>query len=102
MDNGLGENGGWSVERKLLVATFFCSAIGFGFSIGFNWAKLVGVQAEVAKLQEFERSMPQMYVPREVYLIQQQNLTQAIDKLTAAIDRIQEQQKVDARARANR
>lgn len=99
MDNGLNESGGWSIERKLLVATFVCSAIGFGFSVGFNWAKLTAVQTDVSKLQEFERGVPATYVPREVYAVQQQNLTDAITRLNVTLEKLQEQQRQADRPR---
>ena len=93
MSSGLNEGNGWTVERKLLIATFVCSAIGFGFSVGFNWARLVSVQSEVEKLQAFEHAVPATYVPREVYLINQQNFTEAINRLNVTLQKIQDTQR---------
>jgi hypothetical protein len=89
------ENEGWSLERKLLIITCACSVIGAAFSAGLNWAKLVNVQDAVIKLQSFQESASELFVPREVYNINQRELTKAIDKLSATLERMQEKNNKD-------
>lgn len=84
------EQQGWTMERKLLVATFLCSAIGFGFSIGFNWAKLTTQGVKIDKLEYFaETTLPKDYVRRDVYELQQKQLSDAINELTDTLREMQ-------------
>lgn len=71
----------WSLERWLLIATLACSAMAFVFGIGVQWAKTTAVEANVAALRDAS-------VRRDVYNADQKALGAAIDRLTAAVDKL--------------
>jgi hypothetical protein len=89
------QENGWTVERKLLIATFVCSVVGVAFSAGFNWAKLVNVQDAVLKLQSVHDNLSEIYVPRELYETNQRHLTQAIEKLNTTLEKMQDSKDKD-------
>lgn len=84
------ENGGrrWTVERTLLVATFLCTAAGFTFGLGVNWASLTRQQARLDAMDVIHsKTIPDTYLRRDVYEANQLRLTDALERLTRALDR---------------
>lgn len=74
----------WSLERLLLIGTFVCSVIAFVFTLGVQWAKTTAVEEKVKAVQESS-------LPRELYNADQKHIADAIDRLTKALDKINEQ-----------
>ena len=75
----------WTVERSLLVLTFICSVIAVIFGAGMQWAKTSGIEEGQADIQ---RALKQDFVRADVYAADQRRYTEAIDRLTAAVDRL--------------
>lgn len=86
---------GWTVERLLLIMTLACSATAFIFGIGVQWARTTQVEASVKAMQDG-------YLPREIYTIDQRRMSEALDRLTRAIDDMAKQQVADERAHNSR
>lgn len=70
----------WTVERWLLIATFVCSSAAFVFGVGVQWAKTADVEADV-------EAMKGEFVRRDVYASDQRQLTDAVRRLTATLDK---------------
>jgi hypothetical protein len=77
----------WSVERWLLVISVVISSFAFTFGLGVNWADIRHTEARVQAVEADRRLNDSRYVPREVYQSDQRRLTEAIDRLTRAIER---------------
>lgn len=73
----------WSVERKLLVATFLSSILAFTFGLGVNYAKITQQEAE---LNAFKTTVPSTYLRRDVYESDQRRLSDAITRLTEILN----------------
>ncbi len=74
--------GKWTLERWLTIGVFV-------FTIGANWGRVWSQQEEIDRLKAFnESTLAATYVRRDVYDINQKNLTDAIDRLTVALDKI--------------
>lgn len=86
---------GWTVERILLVTSVVCSLAAFIFGIGVQWARTTEVEARVKAMQD-------TYLPRELYTSDQRRISEAVDRLTRAIDEMSKQQASDERARGVR
>ena len=83
----------WSLERWLLIATLICSVAAFIFGIGVQWAKTTAIEASVSALRND-------HVRRDVYNADQQRLTEAIDRLATAVDRLVDRnERIDAPTR---
>jgi hypothetical protein len=79
----------WSVERWLLVGTFLVSILAFTFGIGVNWARLTNQEARQTAL---EQALETKYLPRELYAVDQRRLTESIDRLSRALERMEDRQ----------
>lgn len=86
---------GWTIERILLVTSVVCSVAAFIFGIGVQWARTTEVEARVKAMQD-------NYLPRELYTSDQRRISEAVDRLTRAIDDMSKQQAADERAHAVR
>ena len=73
---------GWTLERLMLVGTFVLSALGFTFGLGVNWSRITQTEAQ---LKAFE----QTYVRSDVYAADQRRLSESVDRLTRAIEDLQ-------------
>lgn len=74
--------GKWTLERWLTIGVFI-------FTLGANWGRVWSQQTEIDKLKAFnEETLALTYVRRDVYDINQKNLTDAIQKLTESLDKI--------------
>ena len=74
----------WTVERVLLVCTLAVSLLGFTFGLGVNWAEVQQAKAQTAALAE---TVHMDYVRADVYAADQKRLSEAIDRLTRALER---------------
>lgn len=78
----------WSIERKLLIATFVLSVLSTVFGLGVNWARFTQQDSDIRALKTFnETELPATYIRRDVYSAEQARLTEAIDRLSRAIER---------------
>lgn len=84
---------GWNLERVLLILTFICSFTGVVFGLGVQWAKTTAVEAKVD-------AAPKIYVTRELYDADKAHLTEAVNRLTIAIDRMTQRQLDEAKGPA--
>jgi hypothetical protein len=76
--------GKWTLERWVTIGLFV-------FTLGTNWQRIANSQSDLDKLKEFnEKTLPKVYVPREIYDVNQQHLTDAINRLTETLDKILE------------
>jgi hypothetical protein len=74
--------GKWTLERWLTIAAV-C------ITVGINWNALTTQQQVVQKLQQFnETTLPEKYVSREIYDLNQQHLTEAINRLTESLEKL--------------
>lgn len=74
--------GKWTLERWITIAVLV-------FTLGTNWQRVVNQQSDIDKLKEFnETTLSQRYVTREVYDLNQQHLTEAINRLTESLDKL--------------
>lgn len=93
MDNGFNERGGWSVERKLSLATFILSALAFTFGLGVNWQRQTQTQADLKAHVDADRliheAVSTTYVRQDVYGADQRNLIAAIDRLTQQLSTLE-------------
>lgn len=76
----------WTIERWLLIATFAVSAIAFVFGLGVNWARLTDHEVLIKGLRTD-------MLPRELYAADQRRLTESIDRLSRALERMEDQQR---------
>lgn len=83
-------NTGWTLERWLLIATLTCSAVGVVFGLGVQWSKTTAVEVSVAAVQV---ALKQDYVRADVYASDQRRLSEAIDRLTRALESLNNRQK---------
>lgn len=82
--------GRFTLERWLLVATFVTSVAAFVFGAGVQWAKTTAVDARVDATNEQIAAIQVEYVRRDVYTAEQVRLSEAIDRLSRAVERIVE------------
>ena len=74
--------GKWTLERWLTIGVFV-------FTLGANWGRVWSQQSEIDKLKAFnESTLAATYVRRDIYDINQQNLTDAIRKLTESLEKL--------------
>lgn len=73
----------WTIERKLLVGTFVFTVLGFTFGLGVNWAMIVQHKKELDEV-------PRTYLRRDVYEADQRRLTEAINRLTITLERMED------------
>lgn len=74
--------GKWTLERWITIAVLV-------FTLGTNWQRILGQQADIDKLKQYnEEMLPKHYVSREVYDLNQQHLTEAINKLTESLEKL--------------
>ena len=73
----------WTVERVLLVCTLAVSLLGFTFGLGVNWAEVQSAKAQTAALAD---AVHTEYVRTDVYTPDQRRLSEAIDRLTRALE----------------
>lgn len=75
--------GRWSLERVLLILSFLCSASVAIFGMGVQWNKTTTVDD---KVEGVITSLKEDYVRRDVYASDQRLLTEAINRLTRALE----------------
>lgn len=75
--------GRWTVDRWILVATFACSAIAVVFGLGVQWSETTSVKASVIAINA---ALRQDYVRADVYASDQRRLSDAIERLTRALE----------------
>lgn len=86
IEEALGITTGWSLERKLLVASLIVSTMGFVFALGVNWATIIQAKADIRALRAFNDDvLPRTYMRRDVYEADQHRLADSIDRLNAAL-----------------
>ena len=73
----------WTLERWLLIATFICSATAVIFGFGVQWNETTHVKATQNAMAE---SLRTEYVRADVYASDRRELTNAIDRLTRALE----------------
>ena len=81
----------WPLERWLLVGTFVVSLLGFTFGLGVNWSRITAVEAGQAAAEK-------IYLRADVYQADQQGLKASIDRLSRALERLEQQQAAQRQA----
>lgn len=81
--------GHWSLERWMSVLTFIAVVLIGTFGLGVNWARTTATDAKVDALRAV---LPLDYVRKDVYDAQRAALTEALERLTQAIDRLNAQE----------
>lgn len=72
--------GKWSLERWLTVGAVV-------FTLGMNWQRVWSQQEDIDALKLYQtKTLPELYVPREIYDLNQRYLIEAINKLTKAVE----------------
>lgn len=73
----------WNLERWLSILTFIGVVISIVFGLGVQWARTTAVEASLTAVST---AMKQDYVRADVYAADQRRLTEAIDRLTRALE----------------
>lgn len=74
--------GKWTLERTVMVA---CLLI----TVGMNWQRVWSQSDDIAALKKFNQdTLKQEYVSKEIYDLNQQHLTEAIDRLTVSLEKL--------------
>jgi hypothetical protein len=74
--------GKWTFDRWMTI-------LGFAVAVGVNVQMLTQIKDDVAKLKEFnETTLSQRFVPREIYDLNQQHLTAAINDLRVTLEKL--------------
>jgi hypothetical protein len=76
----------WSFERWFLI-------IGVVATVGGQYKTYQNLDEAVEKLKKNEETLSSRYVPREVYELNQQHLTNSINELTQAVKALANEQR---------
>lgn len=91
----MGNGGGWNLERWLLVATFVGTVTAFVFGMGVQWNETTHVKAQQKAMAD---SLKTDYVRSDVYAADRRALTDAIDRLTKALEQQQDAPRLRGRS----
>ena len=75
----------WTIERWLLVLTFMGTLVIGVFGLGVQWNEMTSIKANVTAINA---ALRQDYVRADVYAADQRRYAEAIDRLTAAVERL--------------
>lgn len=78
----------WTLERWLLILSLIGTITANGVLAGMNWQKFINQQADIELLKRQNEEMSKVYVPREVYDINQRHLSEAIGDLTETLNQL--------------
>lgn len=81
---------GWTFDRWLLVISMVGSVLGITFGVGVNWNHIT---EQDARQKAFEEMVTHTYVRQDVYSVNQQNLTDSLDRLNRTLERMQERER---------
>ncbi len=73
--------GKWTLERWLTVGVFV-------FTLGANWGRVWTQQGDIDKLNKQYSELGATYVRKDVYDVNQQHLTEAINRLSESLEKL--------------